>query len=164
MGFRTEQHTRGFTIVELLIVIVIIGILAAITIVAYNGIQDRGRYSAMKSDLESIQKAIELYNVDNGRYPPTGGSSTIVTTAGPTYALNIPGLAPQYISKIPTIPDDGRGGYYAYITNSAGTDYKLVRLVPTAGDLPVVEQSDPHPDPARSGRGWGMWTPNGTNL
>ena len=65
-----KQKSQGFTIVELLIVIVIIGILAAITIVAYNGIQVRARDSARIAKVTSIAKAIELYNTDNGRYPP----------------------------------------------------------------------------------------------
>ena len=46
---------RGFTIVELLIVIVVIGVLAAITIVAYNGIQSRARDSARVSDINAIR-------------------------------------------------------------------------------------------------------------
>lgn len=58
----------GFTIVELLIVIVIIGILAAITVVAYNGIQSRAREVSLKSDLTNIAKQIELYRAD-GDYP-----------------------------------------------------------------------------------------------
>ena len=61
----------GFTIVELLIVIVVIGILAAITIVAYNGIQQRARDAERKSDISAIQKTLELYYADNGSYPMT---------------------------------------------------------------------------------------------
>lgn len=59
----------GFTIVELLIVIVVIGILAAITIIAYNGIQNRARASTAQGDLASAGKLLELYNVDNSAYP-----------------------------------------------------------------------------------------------
>lgn len=59
----------GFTIVELLIVIVVIAILAAITIVAYNGIQNRANDTAIQNDLKSLAKKLELYNVDNGVYP-----------------------------------------------------------------------------------------------
>lgn len=61
---------RGFTIVELLIVIVVVGILAAITIVAYNGIQARARDSSRTSAVRQIQKSLELYRQVNNRYPP----------------------------------------------------------------------------------------------
>jgi len=64
-----KKATSGFTIVELLIVIVVIGILAAITIVAYNGIQQRGRDSRMYNDLSNASKQLEVYNIDNGSYP-----------------------------------------------------------------------------------------------
>lgn len=60
---------NGFTIVELLIVIVVIAILAAITIVAFNGIQNRANDSAVQGDLKNIAKLFEVYKVDNGRYP-----------------------------------------------------------------------------------------------
>lgn len=56
----------GFTLVELLIVIVIIAILAAITIVAYNGIQTRARDSKRKQDVAEIAKLLQLYDVDHG--------------------------------------------------------------------------------------------------
>ncbi|MNQ19996.1 Fimbrial protein precursor [compost metagenome] len=58
---------KGFTIVELLIVIVIIGILAAITIVAYNGIQDRARQSKIDSDLSNIATAIKSAQALTGK-------------------------------------------------------------------------------------------------
>ena len=64
-----NRKQYGFTIVELLIVIVVIGILAAITIVAYNGIQQRGRDSQRLSDVKTIAKALELYYADEGRFP-----------------------------------------------------------------------------------------------
>lgn len=66
------KHTQraGFTIVELLIVIVVIGILAAITIVAYNGIQARAKTASVQADLLAIQKAMLMYREQHGTLPP----------------------------------------------------------------------------------------------
>lgn len=60
---------KGFTIVELLIVIVVIAILAAITIVAYNGIQSRAQDTTVTTDLANANKKMQLFYVDNNRYP-----------------------------------------------------------------------------------------------
>lgn len=73
------MNHRGFTIVELLIVIVVIAILAAISIVAYTGIQNRANDSLVKSDLAGLAKQFELYKVDHDIYPP---SSTELATMG----------------------------------------------------------------------------------
>lgn len=62
-------RNRGFTIVELLIVIVVIAVLAAITVTAYNGVSERSRTSARLSAVRSIQKALEVYKTTNGVYP-----------------------------------------------------------------------------------------------
>lgn len=157
-----KRSQSGFTIVELLIVIVVIGILAAITIVAYNGIQERARYSTMQQDINSLNKAIQLYYADNGTYPYSGAAGGVVS--GTTVA--IPGLIPTYIAKSPAIPNDGIGGYYAYIWSANGANYKILRLVPTGTPLPSVEQSNQNPDPntGRTGRGWGYWSSGGSNL
>ena len=64
MGKTNKQS--GFTIVELLIVIVVIGILAAITIVAYSGIQDRARSAKINSDLALLNKAIQAARYNSG--------------------------------------------------------------------------------------------------
>lgn len=66
----TEKARKaGFTIVELLIVIVVIAILAAISIVSYNGIQGRAEDTRRITDAKNIVKALELYKINNGNYP-----------------------------------------------------------------------------------------------
>jgi general secretion pathway protein G len=64
-----KRTSRGFTIVELLIVIVVIGILAALVIVTYNGIQQRARDTERKTDIKGIQGQLEAYWADNAKYP-----------------------------------------------------------------------------------------------
>lgn len=77
-----KHKKSGFTIVELLIVIVVIGILAAITIVAYNGIQNRSKNAKTVSAITAWSKAIKLYNADTGTWPSAhsclGSSTTYV--------------------------------------------------------------------------------------
>ncbi len=65
--FISKQH--GFTIVELLIVIVVIAILAAISVVAYNGIQNRANDATVQNDIASAGKNLELYFIDHNAYP-----------------------------------------------------------------------------------------------
>ncbi len=66
----SERRTRsGFTIVELLIVIVVIGILAAITITAYNGVQSKARNAQIASAVIAYRKALTTYAIDKGTYP-----------------------------------------------------------------------------------------------
>lgn len=64
-----RRHKSGFTIVELLIVVVVIGILAAIVIVAYNGIQNRANDAAAESDVRKIGLALQNYATINGSLP-----------------------------------------------------------------------------------------------
>jgi prepilin-type N-terminal cleavage/methylation domain-containing protein len=68
-----SNNSKGFTIVELLIVIVVIGILAAITIVAYNGVQQRARNTQVNAGVDTYYKALRSYHAVNGSYPTTAG-------------------------------------------------------------------------------------------
>jgi len=64
-----RKNNRGFTIVELLIVIVVIGILAALVIVTYTGIQQRARDTERKTDINAVHGQVEAYYAQNGAYP-----------------------------------------------------------------------------------------------
>jgi prepilin-type N-terminal cleavage/methylation domain-containing protein len=103
------KHT-GYTIVELLIVIVVIGILATITLVAYNGVQNRARDTIRISDLTAIADALEVYVVNNGAYPTPvstpNASSWEVSTNGSNVATDfLSALATNNgINKIPVDP------------------------------------------------------------
>ena len=78
------QHKRnsGFTIVELLIVIVVIGILALLVITTYSGIQAKARNSKRQTDVASVQTQLEAYFSQNGYYPSRTdmNSATWLTT------------------------------------------------------------------------------------
>ena len=71
-----NQRNNAFTIVELLIVIVVIAILAAITVVAYTGVQERANDSTVQSEIAASAKKLEAFNVENGRYPETSDELT----------------------------------------------------------------------------------------
>lgn len=60
------RNRKGFTIVELLIVIVVIGILAAITVVAFNNVQSRSRTAKIDADLAMLHKAATAARISNG--------------------------------------------------------------------------------------------------
>src|SRR5882757_4414165 len=64
-----KKRNQGFTIVELLIVIVVIGILAALVITTYAGIQAKARNSKRQTDVQDIQTQLEAYFQTNGNYP-----------------------------------------------------------------------------------------------
>lgn len=63
------NHTDGFTIVELLIVIVVIAVLTLISATVYSGVQQQAYYSRAKQELNMMSRAVELYNLEYGTYP-----------------------------------------------------------------------------------------------
>lgn len=84
-----RKNNRGFTIVELLIVIVVIGILAALVIVTYNGIQQKARDTERKTDINAVASHMEAYNAQNGSYPAMAEVNTAAWRA-----INTKGLDP----------------------------------------------------------------------
>lgn len=152
---------RGFTIVELLIVIVVIAILATISVATYSGIQSRAEFSRLKAELSSLNKAVEMYYIDHGSYPVR------TSWSGNNQAINdafIPGLAPHYIDRTPQVESHGAARpTFLYISDGSG--YKLVYIADNgaAGDtgLPALHRQDNSMlDPARPTRAWGYWTEN----
>lgn len=111
-----KKTSSGFTIVELLIVIVVIGILAAITIVAYNGVQSRARDGSRQSGMNTIEKALQLFFADNGGYPNCLNAvyQPGTATGGCTVAGLASALVPKYISSLPTDPKNSGNDVYQY--------------------------------------------------
>lgn len=66
---RNTARQKGFTIVELLIVIVVIGILAALVLNTFSGVQRRARDTERQTDITSVATQLEVYFQDNGKYP-----------------------------------------------------------------------------------------------
>jgi len=118
------RHKSGFTIVELLIVIVVIGILAAITIISFNGIQNRARTAAVQNDLESSAKSLELYKFTN-----------IATTGGEYYPKDLAtanlkasnGTVFQYI-----VNDDTSPTAYCLSATNSGITKSIVKGISSA--------------------------------
>ena len=124
--YRNKVQT-GFTIVELLIVIVVIGILAGITILAYNGITQRAVISKLSSDLQSNATQLQLDQVTNSAYPGSTAAANngagLKTSAGTTYQYSVDNsVSPQTFCLTAT---SGSTAYY--ITNDG---------VPTSGVCP----------------------------
>lgn len=103
---------KGFTVIELLVVIVVIGILSSITIVTYGGIQQRSRDSRRDSDTTQIKIAIEKFHSDNSMYPASCGDNV---------GCPVSSLAVELASYLKSVPHDPK-----YVADSSG-DYKYVR-------------------------------------
>ena len=109
----SSNKTKGFTLVELLIVIVVIAILAAISIVAYNGVTSKARDDERASNARNIINAAASYNADNDKWPTDAEIKTYKTIK----------LSDKAIAGIgSTMPDGGDNkDKYKYEQCSTGT-------------------------------------------
>lgn len=110
---RRHPHlvAAGFTIVELLIVIVVIAILAAISVVAYSGVQSRARDNKRASDIATIERAIRAYEVVNEGLPTTMSYTDTGSSSGWDYSRNpdwLKFLRPQS-GAMPVDPENKAG-------------------------------------------------------
>lgn len=95
--FTILRRSSGFTIVELLVVIAVIGILAAITIVSYTGISKKATEASLQSDLTNASKTLKMHQVENNAYPTTidcaqpnsATNKCVKSSSGTTYVYNV---------------------------------------------------------------------------
>lgn len=104
-----QTRTSGFTIVELLIVVVVIAILAAITIIAYNGIQARANNAAADSLLANVSKKIQAYYTLKGSYPASPMTGAALITELNTYTESNVGTTPFSAVASPGNPSATNG-------------------------------------------------------
>jgi general secretion pathway protein G len=123
------QSEKGFTLIEVLLVMAIITVLAAIVVPKFTGRSKDARITAARTDIANIELALDAYEVDNGRYPTKSeglkalveNRSNSVSWKGPYLKRDVP-LDPwgnQYIYILP-----GRQNTYGYDLYSYGPDKK----------------------------------------
>ncbi len=109
---RSRRHARGFTLIEIMVVVVILGILAAVVVPRVMDRPDEARITKVKQDIRTIESALNLYRLDNYQYPTTEqGLEALVErpTSGPE--------APQYRDGgyLDRLPRDPWGHDYQYL-------------------------------------------------
>lgn len=96
----SRLRRRGFTLIELMVVISMLGLFASISFLSASQSLERGRDAKRKSDMDALKKAMSLYFSDNSRYPDPG-PNLISNSLQPNW---LPGLVPKYIKELPKDP------------------------------------------------------------
>lgn len=105
--------SRGFTLIEIMVVVVIMGILAALVVPKLMGRADDARITAARQDIATLMSALKLYRLDNQRYPTTEqGLQALIAKPSSGPAAN-GWKAGGYIDKL---PNDPWGGQYQYLS------------------------------------------------
>jgi general secretion pathway protein G len=113
------MYKRGFTLIELLVVIAIIGMLSSIVLASLNTARTKAYDAQRKSNIKSLETAMELYYNDNGTYPKSGTQDI-----GSNISNLSSFLVPNYIPSIPTDPLAPAIGDQ-YVWDNSGNSYGL---------------------------------------
>ncbi len=124
-------HERGFTFIEIMVVVAILAILAALVVPRIMGRTDDAKRTAAKVQIRNIEGALQLYKLDNGVYPSTEqGLKALVEK--PTV-----GVIPKKWKEggyLPKLPEDPWSNPYKYLSPSPKGDYEIISMA-TDGEL-----------------------------
>ena len=121
----TYRNNRGFTLIEIMVVVVILGILAAFVVPKLLSRPDEARITKAATDIKGIEQALGLFKLDNGFYPTTEqGLAALVSK--PSIG-RVPGKYPDggYLKKVPSDP---WGTPYVYLAPGTHGDFDLISL------------------------------------
>ncbi len=100
------SRARGFTLIEIMVVVVILGILGSLIVPNIIGRPDEARVTAARADIEAIGNALELYRLDNGDYPSTDQGLEALVTQPSGYPEPKRWNSEGYLKKLPIDPWD----------------------------------------------------------
>ena len=121
------RNNRGFTLIEILVVVVILGILAAIVVPKFLDKPDEARITKVATDIKGIEQALGMFKLDNGYYPTTEqGLAALVSK--PTIG-RVPAKYPDggYLKKVPADP---WGSPYVYLSPGSHGDFDIISYGP----------------------------------
>ena len=119
----TFRRSPGFTLVEIMVVVVILGILAVLIVPRVLGRSDEARQAAAKHDIATIMQSLKLYRLDNGRYPTNEqGLQALVTKPSGT---PVPPNWKPYLDKV---PKDPWGNTYQYLSPGVHSEVDVFSL------------------------------------
>lgn len=142
-----SRFKEGFSFIELLVIITILGILISVGSYAYNNLTEKGRDAKRKEDLASIRAALVLYYQDNDRFPGTiVPPATFALYASDTDGSWLPDISTTYMENHPQDPrqaatstDCNANFIYCYRIN-AGDSFELFAQLENANDTQIIDQ------------------------